>query len=61
MKYMIMVDHWFKCQDGEDSMTGEYSGIVHTSRSEAEKELKEAFKKTRATMQDIPYIKVVEE
>ena len=61
MKYMIMVDHWFKCQDGEDSMSGEYSGIIHKSRAAAEKELREAFNKTRATMSDIPYIKVLEE
>lgn len=58
-QYIVMIDHWFNCQDGRDSMTGEYSGIIHDNRMEAEKELSEAYKATANTFDDIPYIKVV--
>lgn len=42
--YEVMVRHYFLSQDGYDYMDGEYSCILHTRRSEAQREMKEALK-----------------
>ena len=41
-RYIIKVRHYFPCQDGYDYMDGEYSGIIHTKKGEAIKELHQA-------------------
>lgn len=58
--YQVMVEHYFPCQDGYDSMTGEYSGIIHTRRSDAEKELREA-RKVLTNVRDEAYIQEIED
>ena len=42
--YKVMVNIYFKCQDGYDYMSHENSGIEHETKEEAYKELKEASK-----------------
>lgn len=42
--FRVMVDIYFKCQDGYDYMSHEYSGIKHETKEKAYKELKEASK-----------------
>lgn len=42
--YQVMVKHYFPCQDGYDSMVGEYSGVIHSTKADANKELREANK-----------------
>lgn len=57
--YQVMVEHYFPCQDGYDSMVGEYSAVIHTRRSDSEKELKEA-RKLLTNVRDEVFILEVE-
>lgn len=42
--FRVMVNIYFKCQDGYDYMSHEYSCIEHKTKEEAHKELEEARK-----------------
>ena len=44
--FRVMVNIYFKCQDGYDYMSHEYSGIEHKTKEEAHKELEEARSKS---------------
>ena len=57
--YQVMVRHYFSCQDGYDYMDGEYSGVIHTRKADAYKELKEARNICVANVDD-PFIKEYE-
>ena len=54
-----MVRHYFPCQDGYNYMDGEYSGVIHTRKTDAYKELKEARNVCVANVDD-PFIKEYE-
>ena len=58
--YQVMVEHYFPCQDGYDSIVGEYSGMIHTRKSDAEKELRAARKELQ-NVRDESYIKEIED
>lgn len=42
--YRVMVNMYFKCQDGYDYMSQEYSGVKYEIKEDAYKELEEASK-----------------
>lgn len=57
--YQIMVRHYFPCQDGYDYIDGEYSGVIHTRKADAYKELREARAVCTANVDD-PFIEEIE-
>ena len=50
--YRVMVNIYFKCQDGYDYMCQEYSGIEYNKKEEANKELEEASKSYEAYIEE---------
>lgn len=60
--YQVMVRHHFLDSTGIwDYMDGEYSGIIHTRKSDAEAELKKAYKEiTKLNSNDDCHIEEIE-
>ena len=57
--YQVMVRHNFPCQDGYDYIDGEYSGVIHSTKADANKELREA-EKTITDISDYAFIQEME-
>lgn len=58
--YQVMVRHTFLCQDGYDYLDGEYSGVIHSKKADANRELREA-KKIIAAVNDHTYHAFIQE
>lgn len=57
--YQVMVRHSFLCQDGYDYMDGEYSGVIHSTKADANRELREA-EKIITNINDYAFIQEIE-
>lgn len=50
--FRVMVNIYFRCQDGYDYMSHEYSGVKYNTKEEANKELEEASKSYEAYIEE---------
>ena len=50
--FRVMVNIYFKCQDGYDYMDHEYSCVKYNTKEEANKELEEASKSYEAYIEE---------